>query len=76
MECQRRQIPLAVLHEVLDHPEQVLPVREGKRAYQSRVEFGCGTIMLVRAVVDDRVNPALVVTVYRTSRVDKYWSEP
>jgi len=54
-------------------PEQVVPAHGGKQAYQSRVGFGEGRVFLVRAIVDDRVDPATVVTVYRTSRIDKYW---
>jgi len=37
---------------------------------------GGGTISLLRAIVDDTVDPAIVVTVYRTSKIAKYWSAP
>jgi hypothetical protein len=30
---------------------------------------------LVRVVVDSRAEPPKVVTVYRTSRIEKYWRE-
>ncbi len=29
--------------------------------------------VLLRAVVDDSADPAVVVTVYRTSKIHKYW---
>jgi hypothetical protein len=61
-----------VLQEVLDHPQQVVVEREGRKAFQSRHTIG-GTMFLVRAIVDDRGVPAVVVTVYRTSKVAKYW---
>ncbi len=66
-----RRIPRRVVQDVLDHPEQVVPEREGRRAYRSVVEMG-GKMFLVRAIVDDRGDPAVVVTVYRTSKIDKY----
>ena len=28
---------------------------------------------LIRAIVEDQVEPAVVVTVYRTSKIGKYW---
>ena len=33
-------------------------------------------MMLVRAIVDDRVDPAVVVTAYRTNKIGKYWRQP
>jgi hypothetical protein len=71
-ELSRRAIPPDVLKAVLDTPEQVLPERRERKAYQSRHEIG-GIMFLVRAIVDDRVDPAIVVTVYRTSKIAKYW---
>jgi hypothetical protein len=71
-ELTRRQVPRQVVQDVLDHPRQIVPEREGRRAYQSVVDFQ-GKMYLVRAIVDDRVDPALVLTVYRTSKIDKYW---
>lgn len=32
-----------------------------------------GKVFLVRAIVDDAVSPAVVVTVYRTAKISKYW---
>ena len=43
--------------------------------YQSRHDFG-GMIFLVRVVVDRSVAPAMVVTVYRTTKIGKYWRKP
>jgi hypothetical protein len=75
-ELGRRKIPRAFLDEVLRHPDQVVPERGTEKAYQSRFDFGNGRIFLVRVIVDDTVSPAIVVTVYRTSKIKKYWSEP
>jgi hypothetical protein len=71
-ELARRQVSSDVFQAVLDHPEQVVPERGGRKAYQSRVEIR-GIMYLVRAIVDDRTEPAVVVTAYRTSKLRKYW---
>lgn len=71
-ELRRRQIPESALKAVLDNPEQIVPEESGRKAYQSRLDFG-GKIYLVRAIVEDDVKPAVVVTVYRTSKIAKYW---
>lgn len=72
-ELQRRSIPQSLLTAVLDHPQQILSEQHGRRAYQSQLDFGGGRVFLLRAIVDDRVEPAIVVTVYRTSKIAKYW---
>lgn len=71
-ELSRRQIPESALQEVLDNPEQIVPEDSGRKAYQSRLDFG-GKMYLVRAIMEDDIKPAAVVTVYRTSKIAKYW---
>jgi hypothetical protein len=72
-EMERRQIPRAFVENVLANPEQVIHVHGGKVAYQSRIDFGAGKIFLLRVIVNESVTPAVVVTVYRTSKIEKYW---
>jgi len=33
-------------------------------------------MFLLRIIVDDSLDPAVVVTVYRTTKVEKYWVKP
>ena len=68
-----RQIPREFAEEVLRHPQQIVPERPPKKAYQSQVDFGGGRTFLLRVIVDDTVEPAMVVTVYRTTKINKYW---
>jgi hypothetical protein len=72
-ELERREIPRAFLNLVLQNPEQVVTERDGRRAYQSQFEFANGKVYLVRAIVDEEAEPSVVITVYRTSRISKYW---
>lgn len=69
-----RGIPLRVVCDALEAPQQVVPQHGGRMAHQSRVEFS-GRSLLVRVIVDGSVDPALVVTVYWTTRIGKYWRE-
>ncbi len=75
-EIERRQIPSDFLGLVLTDPEQIVEGRAGKEIYPSRVDFGGGAIFLLRVIVAHDVDPPLVVTAYRTSKIGKYWQEP
>ena len=68
----RRQISEDVVTRVLQAPGQVVEERGGRKAYQSLVDME-GKAYLVRAIVEEWVEPATVVTVYRTSNIGKYW---
>ncbi len=48
-------------------------VRPGREVVHSRIEFA-GRRYLVRVFVEVDRSPVEVVTVYRTSKIDKYWS--
>ncbi len=73
----RRQIAEAEVAKVLAAPEQVEWVRPGRLVCQSFLQsVESQKTVLLRVFVDvDRV-PAEVVTVYRTTKVEKYWSRP
>jgi hypothetical protein len=72
-EMKRRGISPALLDSVLQHPQQVIDEERGKKVYQSQLDVGAGRIFLLRAIINDEVDPAIVVTVYRTSKIIKYW---
>ena len=51
-----------------------MPLRPGREVRQSRVPFPpADTVYLVRVFVDVAAGTETVVTVYRTSKIDKYW---
>jgi len=73
-EMARRQISEDDVAEVLGAPEQIEAVRQGRNVYQSRIKTGKPPQMyLLRVFVDVDREPPEVVTVYRTSKVTKYW---
>ena len=71
-EMQRRRIEEGLVRQVLRGPEQRHAVRLGRDVLQSRMAFA-GKAYLLRVFVDVDREPAEVGTVYRTSRVAKYW---
>ena len=76
-EMTRRQITQDEIASVLAHPEQVELIRPGRAVYQSRVEAEKPPKeYLVRVFVDIDRHPPEVVTVYRTSKIEKYWRQP
>jgi hypothetical protein len=73
---ERRGLNEETVRAVLAGPEQRLEVRPGRVVLQSRVSMGMPRrTYLVRVVVDVDRHPAEVVTVYRTSKIAKYWRE-
>jgi hypothetical protein len=72
-EIQRRTIPFDLLKSVLEKPQQIIPEKNGRHAYQSQVDFGFGKLFLLRAIVADDNDPAVVITVYKTRKIKKYW---
>lgn len=63
----RRQISEQELRQLLNNPEEILSVREGRVVAQ-----GMSGDYLLRVFVDVDRDPPEVVTAYRTSNIDKY----
>ncbi len=73
-EMSRRGIPEETVYEIIESHEQEYEVREGRKVYQARRREGDPPgVYLYRVFVDVDRRPIEVVTVYRTSKVDKYW---
>lgn len=62
-----RGIPKDVVKKILAHPEQIRD-EEGEKVYQSIVDN-----YLIRIFVNDKKNPKLIITVYKTSKIKKYY---
>ena len=72
-EMKRRAIPVKLLNNALENPQQIVEGYGGRSIYQSKVDFGEGHIFLLRAVVEDKNGQLLIVTVYKTRKINKYW---
>jgi hypothetical protein len=76
MEMARRHILASDVTRVLATPEQIEVVRPSRVVYQARVAWGTPpATYLLRVFVDIDRQPPEVVTVYRTSKITKYWKE-
>lgn len=73
-EMARREISQNDVRNVLANPDQMEMVREGRAVYQAKLEMSQPPKMyVVRIFVDIDRKPPHVVTVYRTSKIEKYW---
>lgn len=73
-EMERRGLSEETIREVLGNPGQRYNLRPGRDVFQSKItDTSTGESFLVRVFVDmDRIPPE-VVTVYKTSKIGKYW---
>ena len=74
-EMVRRQIDATWVERVMKQPEQKLPGVGNRVIFQARIAAQ-GKMFLVRCVVEDWRSPPAVVTVYRTTKIAKYWRQP
>jgi hypothetical protein len=59
---------------VLANPEQVEMVRDGRAVYQAKLGMGePPKTYVLRFLIDIDRKPPYIVTVYRTSKIEKYW---
>ena len=71
-ELARRDIALADVEAVLAAPGRIVPEHGGIMCYQSRTTHA-GKPRLLRVMVNEAAEPMVVVTIYRTSKISKYW---
>lgn len=70
---ERRRIPIERFNSVLQSPQQVIEQDDGTRIYQSQLLFENGKTYLLRVVVSERTQSAIVMTVYKTNQISRYW---
>ena len=68
---EKRKIPLELIDKVLFHPEQTIEQDE-ITIYQSIFEIDNKEYIL-RVFVNTYIIPNLIVTVYLTNKISKYW---
>ena len=68
----RRGIGFEEMEAVLAAPGQIVEEHGGIVCYQSRV-IHSGKPYLLPLMVNDAADPKVVVTIYKTSKLNKYW---
>ena len=71
-EITRRGLDLAEVESVLAAPGQIVQEHGGIVCYQSPVTHD-GKEYLLRVMVNEAIDPMVVVTIYKTSKLNKYW---
>jgi len=66
-----RKISKAMVQSILHKPEQTI-TESKKKIFQSIVHFSDGKY-LIRIFVNTEVKPNIIITVYRTSKISKYY---
>jgi hypothetical protein len=66
-----RQIQLNVVWQIIHNPQQV--IEDANLAILQSIVEEDGQRYLLRIFVNLRKQPPLVVTVYKTSKIEKYW---
>ena len=73
-QLQRRGLTETMVLGTARSPEQVISVRPGREVRQSRVRMQPDDRdYVVRVFVDTDSDGDIVVTAYRSSKIDKYW---
>lgn len=76
-QAERRGIDEATVLAVARHPDQVTRHEDGRETRHAKIAFPpAGEVYLVRVVVERAADREVVVTVYRTSKIAKYWVPP
>ncbi|MDI6814857.1 MAG: hypothetical protein QMC90_02065 [Dehalococcoidales bacterium] len=70
----RRQLSEEVVRSVAQNPQQVVKLKKERKVCQSKYyDSNEGREMLLRVICEERRDLLFVVTVYRTSKIEKYW---
>lgn len=73
-EMKRRRIRPREIVLTIRKPGQVLPSAKGRQIFQALV--GLSKRLLLRVIVKESPAAYHVITVYKTSKITKYWSTP
>ena len=68
-----RDIAIDLLEKVLDSPEQIIEQSDKSKVYQSKLIQANNKTYLLRIFINDTFDPIVVISVYLTSKVKKYW---
>ena len=65
-----------MVQAVVTAPEQRVSDESsaGRSVYQSRIRFADGTMYLLRVIVAEEHDQPVILPVYSTSKIRKYWS--
>jgi len=71
-EIKRRAIPIKEVEKCLKKPQQIITSQDTRVVYQSKITLDTKSYLL-RIIVETKTPIQKVITVYKTSKVEKYW---
>ncbi len=75
-EAMRRGITEESINSVVNNPQQKLPSKKGRVIVQNKYyDESNNKEMLLRVIGTETTEGFTVITVYKTSRISKYWTE-
>ena len=69
-----RGISKKTVRDVLTNPLQIIDIN-GKQIYQSIIYYKTGEKYLIRIFVNSEKKPKVIITVYITSKISKYYED-
>ncbi|MGB3780271.1 MAG: DUF4258 domain-containing protein [Tunicatimonas sp.] len=70
-----RRIDQELVWKTVEKPQQEIEEGSGKKIYQSVVDDEGDVNYLIRVFVNVVKHPKMIITVYRTSKIQKYWKD-
>jgi len=71
-----RNISMETVLDTTQRPQQQVGAASGRRVYQSQYFDSIEQkAMLMRVIVETRGEDLIVISVYKTSKIGKYWRE-
>ena len=75
-ELEFRKINKEEIERLIEHPMQKLPSKKNRIIMKKRYNDAIAhKEMLLRVIVEELENAFYVITVYKTSKIEKYWKE-
>jgi len=75
-EIQRRAIEETEIVAVINRPQQVIPSKKGRIIFQSKYFDNMEQKeMLLRVIGNESSEGFIVITAYKTSKIEKYWGK-
>jgi hypothetical protein len=74
LEALRRGIELDLMLSIIERPQETVLAKKNRLVLQSKYyDKIAGKEMLLRVIVESEESTVKVISVYRTSKIDKYW---
>lgn len=74
-ELRNRGISKETVEKILNNPKQILDSENNRKVYQDIIEFNDNKQYVVRVILEETKNNLKVITVYKSSKISKYWRE-